>query len=81
MPNGAILIKEDFAKDRTTLLSLTVMYKVEGYNPQEGDWFWASYNSQGRAAESGKVQSCIECHRAQSLHDWRYTGAKPHHHN
>ena len=81
MPNGAILIMEDFAKDKTTLLSLTVMYKVEGYNPQEGDWFWASYNSHGQAAESGKVQSCMECHRAQSLHDWRYTGAKPHQHN
>jgi len=25
----------------------TVMYKVEGYNPDAGDWFWVKYSPQG----------------------------------
>jgi hypothetical protein len=79
MPNGAILIMEDYGKDKKTLKSITVMYKVKGYNPAEGDWFWGSYGPAGQVMDSGKVESCIECHRTQYKHDWRFTGAMPHH--
>jgi acetyl esterase/lipase len=79
MPAGAVLIKEDYDKDKTTLKSVTAMYKVSGYNPPEGDWFWARYAPDGRVMDAGKVPSCIECHRTQYRHDWRFTGAMPHH--
>jgi hypothetical protein len=79
MPNRAMLVKEDYDKDKTTLKSVTIMYKVKGYNPEEGDWFWGRYGPDGRVMESGKVQSCIQCHRTQYRHDRRFTGAMPHH--
>jgi hypothetical protein len=79
MPHGAILIMEDYDKDKKTLKSVTVMYKVKDYNPADGDWFWSRYSPNGEAMDSGKVESCIECHRTQYRHDWRFTGAMPHH--
>jgi hypothetical protein len=79
MPHGAILVIEDYDKDKVTLKSVTFMYKVTGYNPAEGDWYWGSYGPDGRVLDSGKVESCIECHRTQYRHDWRFTGAMPHH--
>jgi cytochrome P460 len=79
MPDGAMLIMEDYDKDKVTLKSVTVMYRVKGYNPAEGDWFWGRYGPDGQVLESGKVERCIECHRTQDWHDWRFTGAMPHH--
>jgi hypothetical protein len=76
---GAILVKENFARDKTTLNSVSIMYKVEGYHPEAGDWFWGMYAPDGRVLAAGKVQSCIECHRSQYRHDWRFTGAMPRH--
>jgi hypothetical protein len=46
-----------------------VIYKVEGYNPQEGDWFWGMSAPDGRVLEAGKVKTCIKCHRSQYRHD------------
>jgi len=79
MPHGAILVIEDYDKDKVTLKSVMSIYKVAGYNPAEGDWFWGRYGPDGRVMDSGKVESCIECHRTQEWHDWRFTGAMPHH--
>lgn len=63
MPDGAILVKENYAKDKTTLLSITPMYKTDRYNPAAGNWFWAKYGPDGKAMKAGKVKSCIECHK------------------
>jgi hypothetical protein len=60
-PYGSIIVKENFMAD-TTLAKLTVMYKVKGYNPEAGDWFWAVYGPDGTAEMEGKIQSCISCH-------------------
>jgi LPXTG-motif cell wall-anchored protein len=38
------------------------MYKVEGYNPEGGDWFWAKYQPDGSVDAAGKVASCAGCH-------------------
>ncbi len=56
MPQGAIIVKENYGKDQKTLMAITPMYKVEGYNPEAGDWFWAKYAPDGTVAKSGKVQ-------------------------
>jgi hypothetical protein len=63
MPSGAILVKTNYATDKKTLVSITPMYKVKGYNPEAGDWFWAKYGPDGTVAAAGKVDSCINCHK------------------
>ncbi|MBW1988886.1 MAG: cytochrome P460 family protein [Deltaproteobacteria bacterium] len=65
MPPGAILVKENYAKDQKTLMAITPMYKVPGYNPDGGNWFWAKYKPDGTVDASGKVNSCIQCHTPQ----------------
>jgi hypothetical protein len=76
MPNGAILVMENYGRDKQTLLSISAMYKVTGFAPEQGDWFWASYGPDGKAIEGGRLQSCIDCHRARRHTDWRYAGSR-----
>jgi hypothetical protein len=63
MPYGAILVKTNYAEDKKTLMVITPRYKVKGYNPDAGDWFWAEYGPSGEVTAAGKVDSCINCHR------------------
>ncbi len=49
---------------------ITVQYKVKGYNPAAGDWFWAVYTPQGKVKASGKVNGCIRCHGAAADNDY-----------
>ena len=76
MPNGAIIVKENYGKDQKTLMAITPMYKVKGYNPDAADWFWAKYLPDGTVAKSGKVQGCIDCHRTREDKDWLFTTPK-----
>jgi hypothetical protein len=73
MPNGSIIMKANYAKDKETLKSLTPMYKVEEFHPEGGDWFWAKYKPDGEALVSGKVDGCIDCHRSRKDQDWIFT--------
>ncbi len=75
MPYGAIIVKENYARDRETLLSVTPMYKVRGYDAKASDWFWAEFDPEGNTRAGGRVQSCIRCHEA-SPHDFRYIRPK-----
>lgn len=69
MPNGAIIVKENYGEDKEKLMAITPMYKVEGYNPDADDWFWAKYGGgdppTGEVMAAGKVDSCINCHKTQ----------------
>mgnify|MGYP006288680489 CR=1 FL=1 len=76
MPDGAILVKENYGKDKKTLVAITPMYKSEGYNPDAGDWFWAKYSMDGDVKASGKVQSCIDCHMKVQDQEWLFTKGK-----
>ena len=76
MPDGAIIVKENYGKDKTTLMAITPMYKVEGYNPEGGDWFWGKYGPDGKVMAAGKVDGCIRCHRVHKAQDWRFLHAK-----
>ena len=58
---GSIIVKENYSK-RKVLMNITLMYKVQGYNPVAGDWFWAKYSPAGEASSYGKVRGCIGCH-------------------
>ena len=72
LPHRSIVIKENYGPDKKTLMAVTVMYRMEGYNPEHYDWYWAKYNPDGTVAKAppekggmalaGKVKGCIACH-------------------
>ncbi len=66
---GSIIVKENYNKKKQ-LKIITVMYKVKGYNPKDGDWFWAKYNLQGKAKPYGKPKGCIGCHGTRAKNDF-----------
>ncbi len=82
MPTGAIIITENYMPDKT-LDSITVMHKIEGFNPKINDWFWVKFGPDGKIATAekygqtlmltGKVATCIECHGGQSANDYIFT--------
>ena len=76
LPDGAILVKENYGEDKETLMAITPMYKYKGYNPEAGNWFWAKYGDQGKVMASGKVQSCIDCHMKAKDSEWLFSWDK-----
>ena len=81
MPEGTILVMENYDKDKKTLLSVTVMYKIKEFDPEHGDWFWGIYAPDGKAGDSGKVKSCTDCHVLKKSHDWIFAGGSGHGHH
>ena len=73
LPPGSIVMKANYGEDKETLMALTPMYKVKGYNPDAGDWFWAKYKPNGEALAAGKVEGCINCHKSRQDNDWLFT--------
>ncbi len=73
MTDGSIIVKENYTADKK-FVALSVMYKIKGYNPAGGDWFWAKYTPDGKVEASGKVKACIDCHSKQSGNDFIFTG-------
>lgn len=71
-PQGSIIVKVDSGGD-TNQTVVTVMYKVVGYNPGGGDWYWLKYREGGTVEEEGKVIPCINCHRNRQTHDWVFS--------
>lgn len=72
MPNDSIIVKENYTPDNK-LNALTVMYKVKGFNPEGGNWFWAKYAPDGAVQASGKVEGCIGCHAKNKAGDYIMT--------
>jgi hypothetical protein len=66
---GSIQVKESYNK-KEKLKAITVMYKISGYNPDGGDWFWVRYSTSGKVGASGKIKSCIGCHEAAAENDY-----------
>ena len=73
LPDGAILVKENYSPEKT-LAAVTVMYRRTGYNPEGGDWFWLKYAPDKTILAEGKVDGCINCHRAVQNNEWIFTG-------
>ena len=67
--NGTIIVKENIGMDNE-LKALTVMYKVKGYNPAAGDWYWVKYSPEGKVAKAGKPAGCIGCHAGAEDNDY-----------
>lgn len=78
MPASAIIVKENYMPDGT-LAAITTMYKVEGYNPEVGDWHWVKFLPDGSVdadgMAQGKVEMCIGCHGAKADNDYVFTGS------
>lgn len=73
LPDGAIVVKENYSPEKE-LAAITVMYRRSGYNPEAGDWFWLKYAPDKTVLAEGKVDGCINCHRAVQNNDWVFTG-------
>lgn len=77
-PAKSILVKENYNKQKE-LVAITPMYRVEGYDPEHDDWYWAKYKPDGTLFEmegmklSGKVEGCINCHRSAKGDDYIFT--------
>jgi hypothetical protein len=72
MRDGSIIVKENYTVDKE-FTGLSVMYKIEGYNPEAGDWFWVKYAPSGKVQASGKVEACINCHKQVKGNDYIWT--------
>ncbi len=66
---GSIEVKENYSK-ADELKAITVMYKVKGYNPDDGDWFWVKYDPTGKTLKAGKPIGCIGCHGTRAANDF-----------
>jgi len=66
---GSIQVKENYSKAKE-LKAVTVMYKINGYNPKDGDWFWVKYSLDGKAAKFGMPKGCIGCHGTRVKNDF-----------
>jgi hypothetical protein len=73
LPEGSILVKENYGKDKKTLVAITPMYKVKGYNPDDRNWLWAKYKKDGTIEAAGKVEGCIQCHRNVKEDDYLFS--------
>lgn len=73
LADGSIIVKENYTLDKE-FTGLTVMYKIKGYNPEAGDWFWVKYAPDGKAQAAGKVDACIKCHQKVKANDYIWTG-------
>lgn len=71
-PQGSIIVKENYTAAKK-LDAITAMYRVKGYNPMGGDWYWLRYTSEGKIQAEGQVTSCIGCHSAMITRDWVFT--------
>ena len=73
MANNSIIVKENYTQDKK-LAAVTVMYKVKGYNPAGGDWFWAKYDPEFNILAEGMVKGCLNCHGSAKTNDYVFTG-------
>jgi len=69
MPDGAVLLLEHL-DGQGNAQALDVMWKREGYDPENGDWFWAEYAPDGRLEKVGTGAGCGDCHRAALTNDY-----------
>ena len=65
MPDGAIVVKEGYDDGAgTSLRSITVMKKVDGSDPDHGDWQFAAFTENGSVQTAGAdaADYCSGCH-------------------
>lgn len=80
-PHQAIIVKNNYTPEKE-LDAITVMYRVDGYDPENKNWYWVKYLPDGKVAEmngmklSGKVEGCINCHSSAEGGDYIFMNDK-----
>ncbi|WMW22111.1 cytochrome P460 family protein [Methanolobus mangrovi] len=74
MPYETMVVKEGFNADKE-LTGIYLMYKSEGFNPENNDWFWAAYSSEGDVKTEGRASGCIGCHEGKEDVDYIFMNA------
>ncbi len=87
---GAVIIKRNYGGTGVSieavsndpeqyLMATTVMFKRDGFDPQNNDWFWAKYLPDGSYDKSpdgqalaGSPTGCISCHNQAPGNDMVY---------
>jgi hypothetical protein len=73
LANNSIVLKENYTPAKQ-LAAITIMYKVKGYNPEGGNWFWVKYDPDFNILKEGKVKGCLGCHGNAKDNDYIFTG-------
>lgn len=69
--DGAVLTKDIFEDaDGTMARNVFAMQKIDGYDPDNGDWFWVRYDLDGSAVAAGAVGGCYGCHEDGTDHSF-----------
>ncbi len=72
MKEDSVIVKENYDANKA-LMFLTVMFKEDGYDPANNDWFYAKYAPNGTIQVEGKVKGCIDCHAKVKDNDYLFT--------
>ncbi len=73
LPDTAALVLQVWLDEQGTEGTLLAMRKVEGIDPDNGDWFWGAFDPEGAAVAAGaasdpdagpSVADCVGCHRS-----------------
>lgn len=77
-PEGTIIVKDTFhltpEGGKGKRWNITVMRKREaGYDPQEGDWEYATAGARKNLRVRGRWKLCIDCHRIAADKDYVFT--------
>jgi hypothetical protein len=82
LPPGSIVVKENYmgtVEEPGDLAAITIMYKVDGFNPEANDWFWVKAPGDGSAVDAeGAVEGCISCHGQEGNSDYLLRYDLPH---
>lgn len=75
LPDGSIIVKEGYSNSKE-LKAVTVMKRIEGFDPEAGDWFWARYTPDGSlthaGGRAGGTASCVDCHSKADGNDYSF---------
>lgn len=68
LPHGSVIVKENYGRDKRTLMAVTIMYRSKDFDPAHHDWYYVKYDPTGRVSEmqgmrvAGNVKMFIDCH-------------------
>ena len=68
-PDGSIIVKDGMTA-AGSMSAITVMAKVSGFSPENGDWFWVRYSADGIVQAEGALAACIQCHEGMASNDY-----------
>jgi hypothetical protein len=83
--DGAVIVKENYsAQAEDALMSVTVMEKIKGYDPETKNWFYVKYAPDGTVMKNpdgkplaglvgkGGEKGCLPCHASAKGDDYLF---------